>query len=196
MENQKLNIKFNDEEIKTLVGLTGQNWRFLTGDVLDEYPNHLSSWGATIIATDTESIRITIKPFDHELLAGDDDDLGQLSVDRELAAAKTSLENGEFSYRFAGQTILEVYVIRESIARKTLEGPSWSFTNDYGVAFRLDKGAVAICKGGYQGFFLETSMGSNLESLEIGDGADFWTNDLELGETYDVRRDFISIASQ
>jgi hypothetical protein len=195
MSSKNISIVFNEAEVSALAALVGQKWRLITGDVLDEYPNHLSAWVETFVVTDTTNLRLSISPFDFELEPGDDDDLGVMKAECHENAPIEKIEKAEVSFKFGGQVIQEVAIIRENITHTSIDNSDWRLSNDYGVIFTLESGVIAIYKSGYQGFFLDIAIGEKIDSLEIPNGADFWTSDLAIGEIYDVERSFIPLSA-
>ena len=194
MSGKKVSIVFSDTEVSALAALVGQKWRLITGEVMDEYPNHLSAWGESFVVTDSTNLRLSISPFDFELEPGDDDDLGILKAEYDENTPIEKIEKAEAFYKFAGQAIQEVAVIRENITHTSIDNSDWTLSNDYGVVFTLESGVIAIYKAGYQGFFLDIATGKEINSLEIPSGAEFWTNDLGIGESYDVERLFLPLS--
>jgi hypothetical protein len=195
MSSKKVSIVFSDDEVSALAALIGQKWRLITGEVMDEYPNHLCAWGESFVVTDSTNLRLSISPFDFELEKGDDDDLGVLKAEYYENAPIEKIEKAEAFYKFGGQALQDVAVIRENITQTSVDNSDWMLSNDYGVVFVLESGVIAIYKAGYQGFFLDIAIGDDIDSLEIPSGADFWTNDLRIGESYDVERIFKSLCA-
>lgn len=189
-----LTAKFHltEDSLVALRSLKGKRWRLATGKPSPEKPGHHFSWDNVIVATDSGGVRIHT-----ELIVSDfegyAEEYAQLSVHTDSEGLTEAQREGRIYFQHAGEQITEVYVVRISISQIMHGEPTWVYSSDCGVVFRLTEGAAAVCKIGHHTDALDLSFAESVEALEIDDGFDEWDVANELGEEYECARELILI---
>ena len=124
---------------------------------------------------------------------GYSEEYGQLSLHRGSEGLAKAQREGDVYFQHAGEQITEVYVVRITISQIMHGEPTWTYSSDYGVIFRLTEGAAAVCKIGHHTDALDVFFADSVEALEIDYGFDEWDVANELGEDYESSHELILI---
>lgn len=133
--------------LAALRSLKGKRWRLATGKPAPEKPGHHFSWDDVIVATDASEVRIHTELTESDF-EGYSEEYGQLSVHRDSEGLAKAQREGHVYFQHAGEQITEVYVVRITISQIMHGEPTWTYSSDCGVIFRLTEGAAAVCKIG------------------------------------------------
>lgn len=186
------NFYLSAESLGILRSLKGKAWRLATGKPAPEKPGHYFSWDNVIVATDAGGVRIHTELTESDF-EGYSDEYGQLSVHRDSEGLVKAQREGHVYFQRAGEQITDVYVVRITISQIMHGEPTWTYSSDCGVIFRLTEGAAAVCKIGHHTDALDVFFADSVEALEIDDGFDEWDGANELGEDYECSHELILI---
>jgi len=178
--------------LAALRSLKGKRWRLATGKPAPEKPGHHFSWDDVIVASDAGEVRIHTE-FAESDFEGYSEEYGQLSVHRDSEGLAKAQREGRIFFQHAGEQITDVYVVRITINQIMHGEPTWTFSSDCGVVFRLTEGAAAVCKIGHHTDALDVFFADSVEALEIDYGFDEWDVANELGEDYESSHELILI---
>lgn len=180
------------ESLDVLRSLKGKIWRLATGKPAPEKPGHHFSWDNVIVATDAGEVRIHTELTESDF-EGYSEEYGQLSVHRDAEGLDKAQREGHVYFQHAGEQITEIYVVRITISQIMHGEPTWTYSSDCGVIFRLTEGAAAVCKIGHHTDALDVFFADSFEELEIDYGFDEWDVANELGEDYECSHELILI---
>ena len=180
------------ESLGALRSLKGKTWRLATGKPAPGKPGHHFSWDDVIVATDAGEVRIHAELTESDF-EGYSEEYGQLSVHRDSEGLAKAQREGNVYFQHAGEQITEVYVVRITISQIMHGEPTWNYSSDCGVIFRLTEGAAAVCKIGHHTDALDVFFADSVEALEIDYGFDEWDLANELGEDYECSHELILI---
>lgn len=186
------NFHLTDGSLAALRSLKGKRWRLATGKPAPEKPGHYFSWDDLIVAADAGEVRIHTELAESDF-EGYSEEYGQLSVHRDSEGLAKAQREGNVYFQHAGEQITEVYVVRITISQIMHGEPTWTYSSDCGVIFRLTEGAAAVCKIGRHTDALDVFFADSVEALEIGYGFDEWDVANQLGESYDCSHELIQI---
>ena len=186
------NFHLTDGSLAALRSQKGKCWRLATGKPAPEKPGHHFSWEDVIVATDAGEVRIHTELTESDF-EGYSEEYGQLSVHRDSEGLAKAQREGHVYFQHAGEQITEVYVVRITISQTMRGEPTWTYSSDCGVIFRLTEGAAAVCKIGHHTDALDVFFADSVEALEIDYGFDEWDVANELGESYDCSHELILI---
>lgn len=186
------NFHLTDGSLAALRSQKGKRWRLATGKPAPEKPGHHFSWDDVIVATDASEVRIHTELAESDF-EGYSEEYGQLSVHRDSEGLAKAQREGHVYFQHAGEQITEVYVVRITISQIVHGEPTWTYSSDCGVIFRLTEGAAAVCKIGHHTDALDVFFADSVEALEIDYGFDEWDVTNQLGESYDCSHELILI---
>jgi len=186
------NFHLTDGSLAALRSQKGKRWRLATGKPAPEKPGHHFSWDDVIVATDAGEVRIHTELAESDF-EGYSEEYGQLSVHRDSEGLAKAQREGNVYFQHAGEQITEVYVVRITISQIMHGEPTWTYSSDCGVIFRLTEGAAAVCKIGHHTDALDVFFADSVEALEIDYGFDEWDVANQLGESYDCSHELILI---
>ena len=178
--------------LAALRSLKGKRWRLATGKPAPEKPGHHFSWDDVIVASDAGEVRIHTELAESDF-EGYSEEYGQLSVHRDSEGLAKAQREGRIFFQHSGEQITDVYVVRITISQIMHGEPTWTFSSDCGVVFRLTEGAAAVCKIGHHTDALDVFFADSVEALEIDYGFDEWDVANELGEEYESSHELILI---
>jgi len=116
-----------------------------------------------------------------------------VSVHRDSEGLVKAQREGDVYFQHAGEQITEIYVVRITISQIMRGVPTWTYSSDCGVIFRLTEGAAAVFKIGHHTDALDVFFADSVEALEIDYGFDEWDVANELGEDYETSHELILI---
>lgn len=180
------------ESLDVLRSVKGKIWRLATGKPSPEKPGHHFSWDNVIVATDAGEVRIHSELTESDF-EGYSEEYGQLSVHRDAEGLDNAQREGHVYFQHAGEQITGVYVVRTTISQIMHGEPTWTYSSDCGVVFRLTEGAAAVCKIGHHTDALDVFFADSVEALEIDYGFNEWDGANELGEDYECSHELILI---
>ena len=107
----------------------------------------------------------------------------------------TPAENeGEIDFTFAQQKIEAISIVRVRILHSRFGASAWELISDSGLVFQLSGGVVGIFKVTLTGSrSFNTVFAKEASELRFDDRSSEWTEGAELGEEYQVSREFIPI---
>ena len=130
------NFHLSDGYLAALRSQKGKRWRLATGKPAPEKPGHHFSWDDVIVATDAGEVRIHTELTESNF-EGYSEEYGQLSVHRDSEGLAKAQREGNVYFQHAGEQITEVYVVRITISQSMHGEPTWTYSSDCGVIFRL-----------------------------------------------------------
>lgn len=179
--------------IKALSQLLGKQWDGVTGDLAPEAPRlTLASWAEVIAAVGgrswTFSSRMAGSDFE-----GFEEEYPSLHVSVGGSQLEAASAAGRVFHQHHGETVEAIYIVRETITRSMDGEQEWEFSTDYAVVFELTSGALAIFKGGHHDEALFVNIADDVDSIVIPDRSSEWSWDNQLGETFEVHRDWLPL---
>lgn len=140
----------------------------------------------------TEGPAITVSGWtDYFDFEGEDDTYSLLKIDGGAEDFEEAKRSGRIYSSEAGQEVVEVMVVRETVVATRGEHESWRYVTDIGIVFKLSAGAIAVTKVSHHTELLSVIKADTLEELQIDEPTKIWED--KLGIEYTIRRDFIPI---
>lgn len=126
---------------------------------------------------------------------GYDEEYPILTVAADLGGIDAAQRDGRAFFHHQGEEVVQILVVREAITQIVNGQPRWTFTTDYGIVFELASGAISVAKAGHHSEALDVAIADSLDAVDIPDRSDEWDWDNELGEEYQVSREFVPIGT-
>lgn len=191
---KSLNLELDASSAQLISSLIGEEWRSISGWRLSQTRGHvLSADEFVTVRTAVSTIDVSLHQVwsDFQGVEDDFDILGARAGQKELSGDENQ---GDIDFSFAAKPIVAIRVIRDSITASFLGDVRWKLTSDSGFVFDFKSGTVAIFKSSLTGTrILNVAIGDSLDALPIPDYARAWTEGAELGEEYEVSREFMPI---
>jgi hypothetical protein len=182
--------EFDHLSLLKLRVICGSKIRFFSGEPSPGLPGIVSDYNRILIATETTTVAVEL----HEWLSNlrdDEDDLGQLVVVDGEPFLSSVAAQGNFSLKFSGQEIEQLFVLRETISHSVFDEADWILKSDIGIAIQTSAGAALVYKAGYQSYLIELAFAPTLNELKTVDRTQQWNFSLEIGEDYAFESEFI-----
>lgn len=191
---KELKLVLDASGARLVSSLVGGDWRSISGRRLVEVPGHVLGSVEYVTLRASESnveIRLDQVCSDFE---GFEDDFDVLQVTSASDERSPHESEGHIDFTFAEQTIQSIMLVRVRITQKQLGEPSWELSSDSGFVFNLSQGVVGVFKATLTGSrIFNIYFAEKMEELEFDDRSSEWTEGAELGEVYEVSREFIPI---
>lgn len=191
---KSLSLLISREDLKVIRALVGQTWRSISGRRFTSLSEHvLGSIEVIKLRTSNSNIDVTLKQTwsDFEGVEDDYDVLGVAQTSGDMTPAEIE---GEIDFTFAQQKIESISIVRVRILHSLFGTSAWELISDSGLVFQLSGGVVGIFKVTLTGSrSFNTVFAKDASDLHFDDRSSEWTEGAELGEEYQVWREFIPI---
>ena len=176
--------------VQQLSELLGGTWRLVTGDRLPERGDSLFAFGEVVIATEGReyTVRSELTTSDFE---GFSEEYPELSVHPGAERLDDEIKSGRAFFRNKGDTVVAIYVVRDTVSQLKDDETVWQYTTDVGIVIELTGGAVSVCKASHHTEALLVSFSGSLETVSVDDNLDEWED--ELGIAHLSRREVLPI---
>ena len=178
----------NIAERQLLASLVGEKFLFIAGKDLG---SELVS-DEIVINTQDKVLKLQGALVEDDF-AGFVDDYGKLKVALATQEEKLFFSEGSdtFMHRYAAE-INEVFLVRETLTKKSGTNTLWKYVSDVGIVFALDKGFLCctLLSHGNELFVVEHKNQFHLEELERTTSS--FTDDLFA--TYETTREVLDLA--
>ena len=191
---KSFSLLISKEDLKVIRALVGQTWRSISGRRFTSLSEHvLGSIEVIKLRTSNSNIDVTLKQIwsDFEGVEDDYDVLGVAQTSGDMTPAENE---GEIDFTFAQQKIEAISIVRVRILHSRFGASAWELISDSGLVFQLSGGVVGIFKVTLTGSrSFNTVFAKEASELRFDDRSSEWTEGAELGEEYQVSREFIPI---
>lgn len=187
-------MHFDKTSLSCLRGVLGSHWQLVTGERLTDKRGHYLL-GLDSVTIGMKEGTLTFSSVETNLDFEDEDfSYDDFQVRKGDAALRDAVQFGDLEFKFANQTIGGITVVRERITRTSFGKGDWEFSTDFGVVFNLSEGAVAVFKGSHSSSgAIQVTFAESPDLIDVSDSTFEWTEGAELGEEYEVSREFIPI---
>lgn len=174
------------EGLLRVAALKGQAWRCFGSPGMTDWLTDVTAF----FCTDGPAITVSgiAEYLDFE---GEEDTYSLLHVDDGAADFDEAEEVGRLYFFYAGQRVIDVLIVRETIVENRGGNATWRYVTDIGIVFKLSAGAIAVTKVSHHTELLSVIKADTLEELQIDEPTKIWED--KLGIEYTTRRDFIPI---
>lgn len=186
--NQFSARQFSARDIAHLRQVIGGEWLYVAGDSLGP------DWHTpeeVLVGTSVESFAVISDIFEADF-QGFPMTYAALAISDDVTSFERAKQLGNVYVQHQHERIIDIQVVRETIAESVNGEPSWEYTTDIAVVFVLTHGCVAIAKGSHHTEMLVVSMAREVGDLRIPDRSVEWADDLMVSHT--SVREFMSIA--
>lgn len=142
----------------------------------------VTSCGSITVWSDVEYLDFT----------GEEDTYSGLSVEDGALHLREARSTGSFFYFHAGESVVDVLVLRERIQEVCDGVTTWEFTTDLAVVFVLSEGVIAVSKRSQHAEVIAVTHAGSLEQLAIAEPSSSWVE--QIGVDYVHSREFIRVA--
>ncbi|MFM9033553.1 MAG: hypothetical protein ACKOQ4_04580 [Mycobacterium sp.] len=169
-----------------VAALKGQAWRCFGSPGRTDWLTDVTAF----FCTDGPAVTVSgiAEYLDFE---GEEDTYSLLHVDDGAADFDEAEEVGRLYFFYAGQRVIDVLIVRETIVENRGGNATWRYVTDIGIVFKLSAGAIAVTKVCHHTELLTVIKADTLEELQIDEPTKIWED--KLGIEYTTRRDFIPI---
>ncbi|CAB4805820.1 MAG: hypothetical protein F2873_08605 [Actinobacteria bacterium] len=184
---QVTRLVLSEAEQRLLASLRGSEWVHLSGDMFD---NEFLAWDAVRLQCSTSAILIEL-PREVIDIGGDCDDYAVLHIRPASSLSAAAERAGSVYYQGRGETVRNIWVIRDTVTGTRTEHPDFTHTADVAVVFGLDTMSTSIQRAGRFSDAFLIRRSPTREELSLPDTEDEWESDLL--DQYTVSREWIPI---
>jgi hypothetical protein len=139
----------------------------------------------------TDGPAITISGIAEYLdFEGEEDTYSLLHVDDGASDFNEAEKVGRLFF-YAGQRVIDVLIVRETIVEIRDGQEAWQYVTDIGIVFKFSAGVIAVTKVSHHTELLSIIKADALEELQIDETTNIWED--KLGIEYAIGRAFIPI---
>ncbi len=173
--------------LRLLDALLGQRWRCFGAPLM------APQLGAPFdIFFATEDAAITVGSMvDYLDVDGFESPFAELSVEPGASRLDEAAKNGNVYFFHAGAEVIDVLVVRDTIAEQRSGISAWAFTTDVAIVFVLATAVIAVSKLGLHDEMLQVTIAGSIDELVLPWIQRKWQD--KLGIDYTVEREFIPL---
>ena len=170
----------DQEALRRLVRLRGQTWRCFGGPDVSDWLTDVSIF----IVTEQGAVTLTGET-DDLAFEGEGDTYATLRVDDGASNFPIAAKEGNLYYFHAGQEILDVLVLRESVTEIRDGHPAWTYLTDLGIVFVFADGVIAVTKVSHHTELLAVLRADSIDTLYVKEPSNVWVDKLDIEYTFD-----------
>jgi len=174
------------EGLLRIAALKGQVWRCFGSPGMTDWLTDATAF----FCTDGPAITVSgvAEYLDFE---GEEDTYSLIHVDDGVSDFDEAKNAGRLYFFYAGQRVIDILIVRESIVENRDSHEAWRYVTDIGIVFKLSGGVIAVAKVSHHTELLSIVRADTLEDLQIEEPTNIW--DDKLGIEYTIGREFIPI---
>ena len=195
MEPNNEILCFSNTDLKLLKSVVGQKWQYVIGNHLTEAPGpspFIFAWDDMVFSAGDEVLAVHSEMVERDF-EGWKEIYPILSIVAAGELANRSDRTHHRYFQYKGETIEEVYVVRNEIRRFMNDVPSWKLIADYGIVLKLDTGSMFIGKNNQRQEAMCARFANNSDDAIWDDGWFSWAGENDPGERFETKRKLIPI---
>jgi len=177
--------KFSQVDIHAASKHLGGQWLSVTSD---DMPNGLLAWDKVLVNTSVGILEITahtqVRSFE-----GASDDYACLTLRSSDGTHTTMTSTRSSLFHGRGETVKSIWVLRDFLTAAQIDGESYQYVADVGLAFELSTQWIAISLASHRTEAICVSRAPTKSELELPHLEDRWTSTTL--ERFDYRREWI-----
>lgn len=178
----------SDKESALLSSMKGHKWIDMSGDGMF---NDAFAWVGIRIETDGPAIQIA---FDIEVLNihGEPEDYPVLHVNESASKSQAAIKEGNIYFHGRGETVSEIWLLREKLDCVSNGTPEFSNTADVAVAIKLENIWISLVRSDHFSDAFMVQRPKSRDEIELPDTLSEWPEDLMT--QFELSREWIQVA--